>query len=313
MAHFGHAMRIRCGAGMAGLALAILLGAPPSGRTPLDLPTALACTPELSFFGATLEGDSFVWCIDRSSSMSWGNLIGEVKAEVTSELAQLSPAQRFSIVAYGAGYITLSPVLLPATSGNVSTAQGWVTALVAEGATALAPAGVFAIGMLNSSGIGSRSLLVIGDGPPNSPGPEETLAAMTVANYQMIPIHTVQVGSSSGDSSFFENLAAANGGTFHWADAPPTATIRRGDVDGDGLVVIGDAIRILRYGFGVDCSPICRDAADATDDGIFEPISDAVTLLGALFVAGHPPLAEPAACGDDPTADGLPCAVTACP
>jgi len=83
----------------------------------------------------------------------------------------------------------------------------------------------------------------------------------------------------------------------------------RGDINDDGLVdPIGDAIFVLGYGFNGGPPPHCADAADANDDGLLDPIGDAIFLLGYGFTGGPaPPLPFPD-CGSDTTADALDCA-----
>jgi len=87
---------------------------------------------------------------------------------------------------------------------------------------------------------------------------------------------------------------------------------RRGDVNDDRRIDIADAICTIVYLFGDAAAPAavsvarCPDTADANDDGTID-IGDPVKVLGHLF-AQRGPLPEPfAACGGDPTADGLGC------
>ena len=82
-------------------------------KVPLDLPVAEASTG-LDFFGACIEGDAFVWCLDRSCSMGWGGEMDVVKQEVIDALGQLSPPQQFSLLAYSSSYAQFSLDLLEA-------------------------------------------------------------------------------------------------------------------------------------------------------------------------------------------------------
>jgi hypothetical protein len=62
---------------------------------------------------------------------------------------------------------------------------------------------------------------------------------------------------------------------------------------------------LLRYLFAAGEPPPCQKAADADDDGLIT-LGDAVRLLLRAFgIAG--PLPEPSSCGEDPTPDGLSC------
>lgn len=98
------------------------------------------------------------------------------------------------------------------------------------------------------------------------------------------------------------------------AGAPCDALFHRGDTNQDGKLDVGDAIATLGYLFIGTGEPGCLDAADADDSGVIE-LSDAVYSVSHLFLGG-PALPPPGldACGPDPTADDLPCAVhAACP
>ncbi len=88
---------------------------------------------------------------------------------------------------------------------------------------------------------------------------------------------------------------------------------RRGDVQGDGERNVTDAIDILGHLFLGDGAPLCLDAADTDDNGAVD-LTDAVYLLSFLFLGGRA-LPDPAlACGADPTPDPLGCrAIPACP
>ena len=89
---------------------------------------------------------------------------------------------------------------------------------------------------------------------------------------------------------------------------PPPVTFVRADASPDGKVQITDGIRILNYLFG-GASVDCVDATDADDTGTVE-ITDGVFVLNFLFSGGkEPPAPGPFACGEDPTADPLGCAV----
>lgn len=86
------------------------------------------------------------------------------------------------------------------------------------------------------------------------------------------------------------------------AGGPPFGPLFiRGDADGDGQVLINDAVFELAALFVVGAPyPSCEDAADTNDDGAFN-ISDPVFILGYLFTSG-PTIPEPFPfCGPDPT------------
>ncbi|MBI4601691.1 MAG: hypothetical protein HY721_07005 [Planctomycetes bacterium] len=77
----------------------------------------------------------------------------------------------------------------------------------------------------------------------------------------------------------------------------------RGDADDNGRLELTDAIRILGFLFLGAASPTCMDAADADDNGKVE-LTDAIRDLGYLFLgaaAPAPPGPPPEVCGPDPT------------
>ena len=66
------------------------------------------------------------------------------------------------------------------------------------------------------------------------------------------------------------------------------AGFKRGDTDGDGQLVITDAVATLGVLFLGDPEPDCLEAADANADGTID-ISDPVHILSYLFGTGFPP------------------------
>ena len=79
----------------------------------------------------------------------------------------------------------------------------------------------------------------------------------------------------------------------------------RGDANADGLVDVSDAVRIIGYLF-LQGEPLdCRKAGDADDDGKVN-INDAIRTLRHLFKGAAMPLPREF-CGPDPTPDALTC------
>jgi hypothetical protein len=81
---------------------------------------------------------------------------------------------------------------------------------------------------------------------------------------------------------------------------------RRGDVNGDGKINLGDPIATLWHLFAGGRPPSCLDAADADDSGDID-IGDGVFLLSYLFSSSRTPLPPFSSCGSDPTEDELSC------
>ncbi|MFN0060626.1 MAG: hypothetical protein ACKVX7_19400 [Planctomycetota bacterium] len=117
--------------------------------------------------------------------------------------------------------------------------------------------------------------------------------------------YTLRLGTWSLDSGYgpgtttFDNVFVPSG----------VVPFRRGDVNLDGSIDIGDAIALLTNLFVPGTTPLgCLDSGDLNDDGTIN-IGDPISLLTHLFSAISPPLPPPAGvCGDDPTADTLQCA-----
>jgi hypothetical protein len=82
---------------------------------------------------------------------------------------------------------------------------------------------------------------------------------------------------------------------------------RRGDVDSNGVVEITDAVKLLGYLFLGGGTPECLEAGDTDNSGTID-ITDAVTNLGYQFLGQAPPVAPgPLVCGQDPSAPMLGC------
>ncbi|MBI4602132.1 MAG: hypothetical protein HY721_09250 [Planctomycetes bacterium] len=62
----------------------------------------------------------------------------------------------------------------------------------------------------------------------------------------------------------------------------------RGDADDNGRLELTDAIRILGFLFLGGAAPTCQDAADADDNAQLQ-LTDAIRVLGYLFLGGLPP------------------------
>jgi len=91
-----------------------------------------------------------------------------------------------------------------------------------------------------------------------------------------------------------------------WVRGDPQS-FQRGDVDSDGNLGMSDAVHLLGHLFLGEEAPSCQDAADANDDAVLD-LGDAVHVLSFLFLGGPPPGPPFPACGPDPTADPLGCA-----
>ncbi|MEM7260700.1 MAG: hypothetical protein AAF488_01830 [Planctomycetota bacterium] len=106
------------------------------------------------------------------------------------------------------------------------------------------------------------------------------------------------------DNDTVPNLVEVIAGTHPFDDTSHPAFFLRGDADASGTLDLGDVMPILS-GSPHDCPA----SLDTNDNGAVE-VTDAVLLLGYLFLDGPAPAAPFPAVGFDPTPvgdDGLPC------
>jgi len=102
--------------------------------------------------------------------------------------------------------------------------------------------------------------------------------------------------------------AGCDMGAYEFSDEAVTTPFVRGDANADGAVNIADPIFCLMYQFAAGPPPGCIKAADVNDNGQTD-IADPIFALNYLFASGPEPPPPFAACGADPTSDGLPCDV----
>jgi len=91
--------------------------------------------------------------------------------------------------------------------------------LNAAGQTHLAPAGVETIRLSSLSRKKHKHIIVLSDGLPNGPGAlnsaiTDTINAITLANWERTPIHTIYIGDNQIGKNFMQTLALMNSGTF---------------------------------------------------------------------------------------------------
>jgi len=87
-------------------------------------------------------------------------------------------------------------------------------------------------------------------------------------------------------------------------------SFKRGNVNGDLVLNLADAVFVINWLFASGPAPQCLDAGDANDDSGTD-ISDAIYMINYLFASGPalpPPFPD---CGLDPTDDSLDCTFSA--
>ena len=185
-----------------------------------------------TFFGEPVSGN-FLWCLDRSSSMSIadngsgpiedenGNALNlpsriqVVKAECIRVLRQLKADDRFAIVHFGDS-VTSFRELVSGSDGNKMEAVTEVSALMAAGGTAAHDALKI---VCEQFGTEIDKIFFLCDGSPNKGGTAAQILqdfpiwfkAKRDAGCQLVCIH---IGGDSYAASFMQALAAENGGTL---------------------------------------------------------------------------------------------------
>ncbi|MCI0652754.1 MAG: VWA domain-containing protein [Planctomycetes bacterium] len=192
-----------------------------SGKSPLDLPAGgRGSTAEdedapeiIEFYASQYEGDAFFFLIDKSGSML-GEQFDILKEEMTSSISSLSHRAEFGIVAFSTLAVAFSDKPSRATINNKSQAIAWVQALEASGLTRMLDGALILLPVAEQSRKKHRVIIVLSDGLPNGPGPEETLSGILAANDESIPMNTILIGAGPEAVAFMTDLAAATGGKF---------------------------------------------------------------------------------------------------
>ncbi len=97
--------------------------------------------------------------------------------------------------------------------------------------------------------------------------------------------------------------------TLTVASPVSAASFIRGDRNASGAPEVTDPVRVFSCLFlGNPVELECEDAADSDDSGVLD-ISDGIYALKFLFTGGARPASPCPDCGENPTTDGLDCAV----
>jgi len=203
----------------------------PSGVIRLDLPNSDKTNDEeeedlpevIQFFDNPYEGECFVFCCDRSGSMSWsykGRVkIQYLKEEMIRAINMLSSEAELSAVFFDAGMMVFSEQPIPTDPAGKQRAIAWTMGIPTGQGTCLAPAGVKAVGIAMRSTKRYRAIIVVTDGVPSCNGQftqEQCKRDITAANVQRMPVHTVFVPDDGTweDPDFLRQLATMNNGSF---------------------------------------------------------------------------------------------------
>lgn len=196
-------------------------------KRPLDLPSGGRASsdaeeedaPEsIVFYGAEFEGDCFVWCFPAYGFCGDTTVFSGIRAEVTIAIGQLSDQSMFDLVAFNSTSFTWSPMVQPANPANRGGAIGWMNTLTPVESHCLVEAAVTALGISQAADSQFKQVVLCGARTPSCAGGgiSGALLAITSANYENTPLHTIYFTTSnySGEQSFYQQLAAMNGGTY---------------------------------------------------------------------------------------------------
>jgi hypothetical protein len=122
--------------------------AEPDGRDTGTGTTATGTVPALrdnstSFFHVTAQGQTFVYVIDRSSSMGLNGALAAARQQLIISLEQLPPSARFQIIVYNRTadpLLASKPYLMAACPENIREVARQLADLPAEGGTDHLPA-----------------------------------------------------------------------------------------------------------------------------------------------------------------------------
>ena len=171
----------------------------------------------LSVFGSgQLEGRSFLFLLDRSTSMGSKGLgvVQVARKELTAAVEQLDSHHKFQILGYNNATIPMKAHrLLNASKEHKLEVPKFISNMTAFGPTN------HMVGIMAAISLRPDVIVMLTDG--GSPGLNETeLKRIRTASRGQIQIHCVQfgLGGRRHEDDFMGILAAQNGGTFRYVD-----------------------------------------------------------------------------------------------
>jgi hypothetical protein len=173
------------------------------------------------FYGQQVEGDCFVFCCDKSSSME-GAQWKRLQQEVVKIINGFSDRVQFGIVFFDANMVKFPPSGRPADANQAMKGAGvaMVMSTVTGHGTCSKAALVQSLQYTNQSTGKRKSIVYLSDGHNTCNGMDEIeytkslMAEVTARNTQRAHINTFCIGSDWVDENFMRNLAAANQGTY---------------------------------------------------------------------------------------------------
>ncbi len=197
-----------------------ITGAGGTGKIPLDLPAG-GHRPEIDtgpipetilLCGQEFEGNSYYFCIARDTSMAVHCAYEMIKQDLQMAIRSLSQSASFNVVTYAsdASRWSLRPKL--ASGSAKEAACAWLDGATLEGPNEIAIGIVETLATANTRPGPNPQIIVVSRGSIHCPS--SLYSAVSHANSQAIPIHTIYLGTNAQAGQLMRDLAAQNQGTF---------------------------------------------------------------------------------------------------
>ena len=195
-------------------------------KRPLDLPSGGRTMEEeeedapesIMFYGGEFEGDCFVWCFPAYGFCGDTTVFASIRSEISAALNQLSSHATFDLIGFNSQVYTWAPAVRAASAGNKAAATAWMNVLVPVEAHYIVEAAQTALAISQAADSEYKQMVLCGSRAPfgGAGAISGALMEITAANYESIPLHTIYFSTPfyQGEESFYQQLAAMNGGTF---------------------------------------------------------------------------------------------------
>ncbi|MDG6224330.1 MAG: VWA domain-containing protein [Candidatus Thermoplasmatota archaeon] len=231
-------------------------------------------TPELEGLGSHLPKD-IIFVLDRSGSMS-GQKIEQMKDAFGEIVGQMLEGDDFNIVVFDDRITVWKDGLIPASTQNMDSAEGYIKGIEAGGSTNINGALLKALDMFGDDTGSIPMVIFLTDGLPTSGVTNKNSIRNNVkaSNDQEASIYTIGFGSDV-DFEFLKALALENGGTSVRIPANADASaLLQGFYDTVSTPLLMDIVFTYRpgtYQVLPDSIPGLYEGSEAVILGRFEP------------------------------------------
>ena len=176
------------------------------------------------FYGQPLEGNAFVYVIDKSSSMGDSGELDIAKREVRKNVTEFSENVEFGVIFFDRN-VTKYPSsgsLVYGTMPNKASAISFINSITSGQGSCCREALISGLEMINKSKSERRILTYVGDGGGTCSDTElepeylrRTISSVTSANYKRAKINCIGVLNPQPlNEEFMKNLASSNNGNY---------------------------------------------------------------------------------------------------